>query len=361
MKKNNVLRIVAIIILSLMFVFDILGILFIVRSCDDIKTAKADTIISTYDSSSYHFTPCYIYDYPDDTSESYTTYEDWLCESNYGFLNSSFSLTSRNSSVFPNFFVDCGINSQMVLQNKYHNVSVNHSFNFTFSLEDSLAKVSGFDSPVIFNTSQGSTNFTMPYNDGDMRINVVVSYDYDLYFNTSDIILMKETISPVWAPKSYSNDTDYDIVTWKYGIISHNVEFYDSDNRTFRFHVIERNFYNLSGSNEIITLKNIVLSGTYSNIFDQGYNSGFIDGNKDKLTYGNIQYNNGYNKGNADAKEVGEISFFNLIASVVDVPVKAFTSLFNINIFEVNLTAFFVSILSLILVFKIIGIILGKL
>lgn len=103
--------------------------------------------------------------------------------------------------------------------------------------------------------------------------------------------------------------------------------------------------------------------------YDLGYNDGYNQGNSDGYTAGENYANsvvtetsasyiagkdNGYNlanntvtdtsasyiKGKQDGISAGsEYTFYGLISSVVDVPVRAFTSLFDFNILGVNLTA----------------------
>lgn len=74
-------------------------------------------------------------------------------------------------------------------------------------------------------------------------------------------------------------------------------------------------------------------------------------------------YNNGYNKGffEGSAGTDGDTpapTFFNLISAVIDAPIQAFTSLFNFDLLGVNLTSFFLALLSVAVFIAIIRLIL---
>lgn len=374
MKKNNLYRIIAIIILSLMFVFDILGILFIVRSCDDIKTAKADEQVVSFQSSRYFFTPTY------DTSLSYTVDEDYQVFSGntyngFGYLSSTFYLDSNMDFVRLNMSYILSFKWQKFNDFKIPLIIYNNNSSYTVK---SIPYVYNGGGTVDDLLNKKFNYYCLPSNskfclrglvNGSTRYTTYSFYaGYVDGFNVANIVSVREEISGVYG---YVQQLDY----WSNGygysdLQSHDIYFYDDQGLFFKFSIIEVLSYQnyLEDPNarymdrtDTIVLKNIFFSFNSSGAYEIGKQDGYLQGIQDKEVYGKIMFDQGYNRGNEAAKEVGEISFFNLIASVVDVPVKAFTSLFNINIFEVNLTAFFISILSLILVFKIIGIILGKL
>ena len=116
--------------------------------------------------------------------------------------------------------------------------------------------------------------------------------------------------------------------------------------------------------------------------FKQGYGEGYEDGSSESLsngynagsaqgvTDGSIDgFNQGYDNGLSDGKVIGynkgvqsanDYSFFALVSAVVDVPIKAFTSLFNFEILGVNLTSFFYSLFTLACVLCVVKLILGK-
>lgn len=80
---------------------------------------------------------------------------------------------------------------------------------------------------------------------------------------------------------------------------------------------------------------NVNTEGSYN----KGYNDGFVVGE-------NVGYENGLNK--------QENQFTNLITAVIDVPIKTFLSLFDINIFGYDLKAFVISLFSIALVISIV-------
>lgn len=90
--------------------------------------------------------------------------------------------------------------------------------------------------------------------------------------------------------------------------------------------------------------------------YTEGYEVGFIDGesqgnsigyDKGYLTGQNAGYKEGYNVGKIDGIEsANEYSFVGLLSAVVDVPVRAFTSLFDFNVLGINIAQFFLSLLS---------------
>ena len=100
-------------------------------------------------------------------------------------------------------------------------------------------------------------------------------------------------------------------------------------------------------------------SGAYSNGYNQGYNTGYGVGEQ-------VGYDDGYNSGKNDGYNLGyntalaneKYSFTNLISAVIDVPVKTFTSLFNFEILGVNLSGFFLGLLTCCIVIGVVRLIL---
>lgn len=86
----------------------------------------------------------------------------------------------------------------------------------------------------------------------------------------------------------------------------------------------------------------------YQDLINAEYQRGLRDGET-------IGYNNGYNAGVSAANEY---SFMGLIGAVVDVPIRAFTSLFNFEILGINLANFFFALLTVALILAIIKLIL---
>lgn len=83
----------------------------------------------------------------------------------------------------------------------------------------------------------------------------------------------------------------------------------------------------------------------YQNGYNDGYNTGFNNG-----------YNSGYSIGEENA---GNYTFFSLISSVIDAPIKTLTGLFNFDFLGVNLWSFFTGLFTLALIILIIKLALG--
>lgn len=92
-----------------------------------------------------------------------------------------------------------------------------------------------------------------------------------------------------------------------------------------------------------------------STMYESGYNAGvgsmqdYVEQqqnywyNKGKDESATSAYNAGYNAGVEDA---GNYTFFSLIGAVIDAPVSAFKSMFNFEVLGVNLTSFFMAMLT---------------
>lgn len=99
-----------------------------------------------------------------------------------------------------------------------------------------------------------------------------------------------------------------------------------------------------------VTLR--VLGNSYGNNLDAVYETGLKAGLQrgEKI---------GYDKGKADGiRDSGQYSFFNLVASVIDVPINAILSLFNLEIFGVNLAPLMTALLTICVAVTIIKMIL---
>lgn len=123
----------------------------------------------------------------------------------------------------------------------------------------------------------------------------------------------------------------------------------------------------------INTDEQILHNGQYL-LFDNdwGYNAalqvGEVNGyNKalDELKNDNLMYNEGYKNGyllgydsGLNASDNNPYTFTKLLTSVLDVPVKVFTSLFDFNVLGVNLTQFFLSLMSVCFVLVVIKLII---
>lgn len=75
-----------------------------------------------------------------------------------------------------------------------------------------------------------------------------------------------------------------------------------------------------------------------------GFNDGFNEGYTDGYTEGDVDgYNRGYYTGMSDG---GDYTFMSLFSSVIDAPVQAFTGLFNFELLGINLSGFFLALLT---------------
>lgn len=160
----------------------------------------------------------------------------------------------------------------------------------------------------------------------------------------------------------YSDFTKFDLSTQKYNFIS----YIDSYNHSFNFFIPLDSQYD----SDYWSLRTYYLStdsivnDSYSLGYNEGYRTGYDLGNTRGQEKGytngyNTGKNDGYNLGYNQALENGEkYTFTALISSVIDVPVKAFTSLFNFEILGVNLSGFFLGLLTCCIVIGVIRLIL---
>ena len=88
----------------------------------------------------------------------------------------------------------------------------------------------------------------------------------------------------------------------------------------------------------------------YDNGYVEGYNNGLSNNTGYQEAYQNgldEGFTNGYFSGkNAGIEQANTYSFSSLMASVFDVPIKAFTALFDFDILGVNMKGFYLSILT---------------
>jgi hypothetical protein len=90
--------------------------------------------------------------------------------------------------------------------------------------------------------------------------------------------------------------------------------------------------YDLGESNGYQNGYNDGVNTNNSGAYQEGYNRGYINGKQD-----------GYNLG---VESAHQYTFTNLISAVIDVPINTFTSLFNFEILGVNLSGFFLGLLT---------------
>lgn len=90
--------------------------------------------------------------------------------------------------------------------------------------------------------------------------------------------------------------------------------------------------------------------------YSDGFNSGSAVGYDQGYKIGNM---NGYDKGYAEGTEhANDYTFTGLISSVVDVPIQAFTSLFNFEILGVNLASFFYALLTVAIILTVVKLVM---
>lgn len=99
---------------------------------------------------------------------------------------------------------------------------------------------------------------------------------------------------------------------------------------------------------------------TDNQIYQNGYQAG-LNANQDNIYNDGYQagQTNGYNSGyNAGINASNNYTFTSLIGAVIDVPVRAFTSLFNFDLLGVNLASFFGSLLAVAVIITVVKIII---
>lgn len=168
-----------------------------------------------------------------------------------------------------------------------------------------------------------------------VRINIGSYLDYGSYFNYSK-----------------NNFDAFDLSTEKYNFIS----YVDSNNFTFNIFIpLDSNV-----ESDYFTFRTYYLNSfsdaEAKDYYDSGYSTGYREGyNSGNSTGTQVGYQNGYKTGKNDGYNLGynqalengqKYTFTALISSVIDVPVKAFTSLFNFEILGVNLSGFFLGLLT---------------
>lgn len=147
------------------------------------------------------------------------------------------------------------------------------------------------------------------------------------------------------------------------------LEFYDQ-NRTMIMNIIYPSYVVRYEDDALFYSPNGMVryssySVTDSSSYNEAYNSGYADGNK----YGQqLGYDNGYSAGNEAGSASGysagyaegvaasnTYSFSALIGSVIDVPLHVFKSMFDFEVFGVNLTTFFLSLLTVCIIIKLVS------
>lgn len=169
--------------------------------------------------------------------------------------------------------------------------------------------------------------------------------DFSFYFLGGEQINITEKIKN--TPIEVIDNTPIRTVKFVVSNLTANYLTYSS----YRFNI---NFNNISSYNLVRFHTINIQIADYSIGYENGYNQGNADGYQNG-------FNNGYNEGEVDGYQDGlskNNSFYSLFSAMFDVPIKAFYSLFNFDIFGQNLANFFLAILTFAVVIKIVQLLL---
>lgn len=106
----------------------------------------------------------------------------------------------------------------------------------------------------------------------------------------------------------------------------------------------------------------------YNAVYQEGFENGYNEGIQNGSVTADKQYQNGYNAGydigyglgeQAGIQSANDYSFFSLIAACIDVPIQAFMGLFNFEILGMNMTNFFLGLMTAGLVLCVLKFVLG--
>jgi len=111
----------------------------------------------------------------------------------------------------------------------------------------------------------------------------------------------------------------------------------------------------------LISPDNFTDNESFQSGYDQGYQEGLGVGNTEGYQNGynagnTIGYNNGYSAG---VEASNQYTFLSLMGSVLDAPLKTFTSLLNFNLLGVNMLSFITGLLTLAIIIFVIKLFLG--
>ncbi len=103
---------------------------------------------------------------------------------------------------------------------------------------------------------------------------------------------------------------------------------------------------------------------TSDGLYDSGYNAGlaagitYADG---RLNDSSVSYYTGYNNGWTEGiEDANDYTFFSLISSVVDVPIKALMGLLDFNVFGIDMSSLYLSLFTASIVFLVLKVVLTK-
>lgn len=153
-------------------------------------------------------------------------------------------------------------------------------------------------------------------------------------------------------------------------VVSTRFEYFDSQNRAFTILIPSiKPIHTDSDSptygyeyRQYYTVDGLVTDNDY---YQVGYNNGYNVGKNDGISEGTAQgYNNGFSAGKNVGFDEGvasanDYSFLSLMGAVVDAPLNMFIQTFDFNILGFNMKDFFLSILTIALIFTIIRLCMG--
>lgn len=103
-------------------------------------------------------------------------------------------------------------------------------------------------------------------------------------------------------------------------------------------------------------------SGTYNEGYNVGYGKGYTEGintESSRVNTTSASYLAGKNKGYFEGvNDSGQYSFFSLISSVVDVPIKALVGLLDFNLFGIDMSSLYLSLFTLCIIIAIVKMLL---
>lgn len=250
-----------------------------------------------------------------------------------------------------------------------HVIRYSHNQSLLFSPKNAIQSVSGFDSSFRgqydYTTTTSSSSITgSEYSFYANTVSILSYPDYQFMyyrganFDFSNIASLtyghyewQDVDSRFGLSTSYFNNNRNMATLWFYQF-----RYIDNSNNEFLFI--------LPAGRETNFDRTSYFSNTSADSYNSGYNAGYNQGLQenqssiynDGYTAGDTAgYNRGYNEGVNDANTY---TFTSLIGSVIDVPVRAFTSLFNFELLGVNLSAFFSSLLAVAVIITIVKIVI---
>lgn len=195
---------------------------------------------------------------------------------------------------------------------------------FIFTLQSSSVFENGLNFDNVSFSSTASVNQLVNYIKYTNNSQEYISFAFPLFLNGSDVVYYYGDSADVLTHYLYS-DTGYN---------------FGFNSRTYYLASTDSSLYQQGYQSG--------LTQGYQN----GYNSGYNQGTQD---VSQSQYNAGYDYGYSQGVlEANNYSFVGLISAVIDVPIKAFTSLFNFDLLGVNMLSFVTALFTLAVIITII-------